>query len=200
MNVSNVLVTWQWNSSDSAPNCFNTTNITYHPEGGYESSRQLSDPAVNMTTLTGIQCNTSYTITVVATGGGHRREGVTVLPLQGILNICANIDCGHMMSITLGPHSLSAAVLSPTSVRLTWVAPCHTHQYHIYYRGTCGAYVDEGRVDTNHQEYTLGGLQGEINYTFTVNQSGFSGGRVLSTGPVYAKTFTTGKIQYNDVR
>ena len=88
MNVSNVLVTWQWNSSDSAPNCFNTTNITYHPEGGYESSRQLSDPAVNMTTLIGIQCNTSYTITVVATGGGHRREGVTVLPLQGGQNVC----------------------------------------------------------------------------------------------------------------
>ena len=83
MNVPNVLVTWQWNSSDSAPNCFNTTNITYHPEGGYESSHLLSDPAVNMTTLTDLQCNTSYTITVVATGGGHRREGVTVLPLQG---------------------------------------------------------------------------------------------------------------------
>ena len=191
MNVSNVLVTWWWNSSGSASNCFNTTNIIYHPEGGYKSSRQLSDSAVNKTTLTGLQCNTSYTITVVATGGGHRREGVTVLPLQGILNVCANIDCGHMMSITLGPHSLSAAVLSPTSVRLTWGAPCHTQQYHIYYRGACGV---EKRLNTNHPEYTLNGLQEGMNYTFTVNQSGFSGGRVLSTGPVYAKTFTTGII------
>ena len=102
-----------------------------------------------------------------------------------------------MMSITLGPHSLSAAVLSPTSVHLTWVAPCHTQRYHIYYRGACGSYVAEGRLDTDYQEYTLNGLQEGINYTFTVNQTGFSGGRVLSTGPVYAKTFTAGKRQYN---
>ena len=101
-----------------------------------------------------------------------------------------------------GPRSLSAAVPSPTSVRLTWVAPCHTQQYHIYYRGTCGTYVNDIRVDTNQQEYTVDGLQGYtvdglqggINYTFTVNQSGFSGGRVLSTGPAYVKTFTAGMI------
>ena len=93
-----------------------------------------------------------------------------------------------------GPQNLSAAVLTSTSVHLTWVAPCHTQQYHIYYRGTCGTYVDEERLNANHQEYTLGGLQGGINYTFTVNQSGFSGGRVFSTGLVYAKTFTTGMM------
>ena len=97
-----------------------------------------------------------------------------------------------MMSITVGPQSLSAAVLSPTSVRLTWVAPCHTQQYHIYYRGTCGSYVDEGSLNTSHQEYKVDGLQEDINYTFIVNQSGFSGGRVLSTGPMYAKTFAAG--------
>ena len=83
-------------------------------------------------------------------------------------------------------------MLSPTSVHLTWVAPCHTQQYHIYYIGTCGPYVDEGRVDTRHQEYTLNGLQEDMNYRLTVNQSGFSGGRVLSTSPVYARTFTAG--------
>ena len=37
-------------------------------------------------------------------------------------------------------------------------------------------------------------LQEGINYSFTVNQSGFSGGRVVSTGPVYARTFTAGRI------
>ena len=93
----------------------------------------------------------------------------------------------------IGPQSLSAAVLSPTSVHLTWVAPCHTQQYNIYYRGMCAwAYVEEGSVDTDRQEHTFDGLQEGINYTFTVNQTGFSGGRVFSTGPVYAKTFTTG--------
>ena len=91
-----------------------------------------------------------------------------------------------MVSITAGPQDLSAAVLSPTSVYLTWVAPCDTQQYHIYYRGTCGTYVDEDSLDTSRTEYKLNELQEGINYTFTVNQTGFGGGRVLSTGPVYA--------------
>ena len=102
------------------------------------------------------------------------------------------------MSIPSGPHSLSAAVLSSTSVHLTWVAPCHTQQYHIHYRGRCGSYVDEGRLETDHQEHTVNGLQEDINYSFTVNQSGFSGGRVFSTGSVYARTFTAGKYRYHD--
>ena len=95
-------------------------------------------------------------------------------------------------SVAIGLQNLSATLLSPTSIHLMWVAPCHTHQYHIYYRGTCGTYVDEGRLDTDHQEYTFDGLQEGVNYSFTVSQTGFSGGRVLSTGPVYARTFTEG--------
>ena len=86
MNASSARVTWQWNSSSPAPNCFNTTTVTYHPEGGGESSLQLSDPAATEATLTNLQCNTNYTITVVTTAGEHRRESVAFLPLQGILN------------------------------------------------------------------------------------------------------------------
>ena len=110
------------------------------------------------------------------------------------LSVCDGNSC-HMMSIFLGPRSLSVTVLFPTSVHLTWVAPCHTQQYHIYYRGTCGAY---GSLNTSNQEYTFERLQDGINYTFTVNQSGFSGGRVFSTGPVYARTFTAGKYRYDN--
>ena len=99
-----------------------------------------------------------------------------------------------MWSIIVGPRNLTAAVLSPTSVHLRWVAPCHTHQYHIYYRGTCGSYVDEGRFDTDRQEYRFHGLQEGMNYSFTVTQPGFSGGEVLSTQPVYARTFTAGMM------
>ena len=47
-------------------------------------------------------------------------------------------------------------------------------------------------MGTDRQEHTFDGLQEGINYTFTVNQTGFSGGRVFSTGPVYVNTFTTG--------
>ena len=48
-------------------------------------------------------------------------------------------------------------------------------------------------MDTDRQEYTLDGLQEGVNYSFSVNQTGFSGGGVLPTGPVYARTFTAGK-------
>ena len=85
INASSVRVVWQWTSSDPAPNCFNTTTVTYHPEGGGESSLQLSNPAATKATLTDLQKNRCYTITVVATAGEHRREGVTFLPLQGVV-------------------------------------------------------------------------------------------------------------------
>ena len=86
INASSLKVAWRWTSSGPAPNCFNTTTVTYHPEGGDESSLQLSDPAATEATLTDLQCNTNYTITVVATAGEYRREGVArtvYLPQQG---------------------------------------------------------------------------------------------------------------------
>jgi len=85
-----------------------------------------------------------------------------------------------MVSITAGLQNLSAAVLSPTSVYLTLVAPCD-------YRGTCGTYVDEG---TSHTEYTF---DEDINYAFIINQTGFGGGRA-STGSVYAMTSISGMM------
>ena len=60
--------------------------MTYRPEGIGESSLQLNDPAATEATLTDLQCNTNYTITVVATAGEHRRKGVMLLPLQGMLH------------------------------------------------------------------------------------------------------------------
>ena len=88
MGDSSVRVAWRWTSSGPAPNCFNTTTVAYHPEGGSESSLQLSDPAATGATLTDLQNNTCYTITVVATAGGYRREGVTFIQQQGILYSC----------------------------------------------------------------------------------------------------------------
>ena len=95
MNASSVRVIWQWSSSGPAPDCFNTTSVTYHPEGGGESSLQLSDPAANETTLTDLQCNTNYTVTVVATAGEYRREGVASIVLQGKLQ-CVSINLWHL--------------------------------------------------------------------------------------------------------
>ena len=172
--------------------------MTYRPEGGNQSSlQQLSDPAATEVTLTNLQCNTSYAITVVATAGEHGRESEAFLLSPGA--VCEKLECFKFMethvycshiSISSGPQRLSVTVLSSTSVHLTWVALCNTQQYQIYYRGTCGTY---GRLNASNQEYTFKKLQEGINYSFIVNQSGFSGGRVFSTGQVYAKTFTAGK-------
>ena len=95
-SISTVRVAWQWTSSGSAPNCFNTTTVTYRPEGGSESSLQLSDPAATETTLTSLQCNTNYIITVVATAGIHRRERTVFLPVQGKALILWKIHCSAM--------------------------------------------------------------------------------------------------------
>ena len=45
----------------------------------------LPAAAATEATLTDLQCNSNYTIAVVATAGEHRREGVAFLPQQGIL-------------------------------------------------------------------------------------------------------------------
>jgi len=94
-------------------------------------------------------------------------------------------------SITLGPWNLSAALLSYLNTSDMGGSLPHIPVPHLLLRD-CGSYVHKGRLDTDNQEHTFDGLQKGTNYSFTVNQTGFSGGRVLSTGPVYARTFTAG--------
>ena len=64
--------------------------MTYQPEGGGESSIQLSDPAATEATLAIHQCNTNYTVTVVATAGEHRREGVAFFIPPGTMK-CSSV-------------------------------------------------------------------------------------------------------------
>ena len=97
-SASTVRITWQWTSSDPAPDCFNTTTVTYHPEGGGRLSLKLSDPAATEATLTDLQCNTNYTVTVVATAGEHRREGVAKVQ-QSTYNLILNIN----LKVIAGP-------------------------------------------------------------------------------------------------
>ena len=101
-------------------------------------------------------------------------------------------SCLSLCIYPAGPPNVTVSVLSPTSVHLTWLSPCNTQEYNIYYRGTCGAYLDEGRFSADQQQHTFDGLQEGINYTFTVNQTEFGGGIALSTGPLYITSFTAG--------
>ena len=117
-NVSTVRVTWQWTSSDPATYCFNTTSVIYCPEGGGELSLQLSDPAATEATLTDLQCNTNYTVTVVATAGEHRREGVAGFPLilEGTVVL---LDVYMTWGVKLETHIITAG-------GTFWVADCIT--------------------------------------------------------------------------
>ena len=113
LNASSARVTWQWTSSGPAPNCFNTTTVTYRPEGGGESSLQLSDPAATEATLTGLQCNTNYTITVVATAEKYKTEGVALFStLQGSYTIFSYLEVCNIYVINycrpLEPLSICA--------------------------------------------------------------------------------------------
>ena len=90
-NVSTVRVTWQWTSSDPAPDCFNTTSVIYRPEGGGELSLQLSDQAATEATLTDLQCGTSYTITVHTSSGSTDTRSaprIVSVPERGIVYRC----------------------------------------------------------------------------------------------------------------
>ena len=111
MNTSSVRVAWRWTSSGPAPNCFNITRVTYRPEGGDESSLQLSDPAATAATLTDLQCNTRYTITVVATAGVHRRENMSIpkmvfVPPRGMyIDVLSCRGCGILYHCTISSSS-----------------------------------------------------------------------------------------------
>ena len=116
MNASSVRITWQWSSLGPPPDCFNTTHVTYRPEGDDEFSLQLSDPAATGVTLTDLRNNTNYTITVVATAGEYRRESMArtvLLPQQGIeledLCICVLTHvstCGHFRIVQIHASQL----------------------------------------------------------------------------------------------
>ena len=154
--------------------------MTYCPDGGGESSLQLSDPAATEAIiLTDLQCNTSYTITVVATAGEYRKEGVMLLPPEGVCciagGLCLLWSCKKCRSLYRSTEPLSNCAVSYINTSDMGGSLPHT-AYHIYYRWTCGTYVDEGRVDTDRLEHTFDGLQKGVNYSFTVTQTGFSGG------------------------
>ena len=85
-NTSSVRVAWQWTSPGPALDCFNTTTVTYRPEGGSESFLQLSDPTATEATLTDLHCSTSYTISIHTSSGSTdtRSAPSTVsLPARG---------------------------------------------------------------------------------------------------------------------
>ena len=125
MDSSSVRIAWQWSSSGPAPKCFNATSVTYHPEGGDESSLQLSDPTATEATLTDLHCSINYTITVVSTAGGHRKEVAAFFLLQGMLN--TGMEACAICSIVV----TCCLSLSTTQVHRMLQYPCYLPPQYI---------------------------------------------------------------------
>ena len=83
---TSIRVSWEW-SRQGVPTCVNRLRVDYQPEGGSLMMYTVDNTTATSAILPNLQCNTTYNITVVATGGEQRRESVAVtayLPLQGI--------------------------------------------------------------------------------------------------------------------
>ena len=185
MNFTSVRVVWQWTRSSPGPSCFNTTTVTYHPEGGGGSSLQLSNPVATETTLTDLQCNTNYTITVVATAGEHERRSVArtvFVPLQGILHhihlcIKAIWKLYHLSILdTPVPVGVRAEVTANnTSIRVSWqwsrkdVLMCvDLVNITVHYRPEGGSLMMYTVDNTTVTSATLPNLQCNTQYTVWV--------------------------------
>ena len=101
--------------------------MTYRAEGGDESSLQLSDPAATEATLTDLQCNINYTISVVTIAGEHRRESVeetVALPVQGLdVHNINRPTKSHALQVILTPlptRANTCAKSQPFSVRASY--------------------------------------------------------------------------------
>ena len=183
--ASSVRVAWQWTSSGSAPNCFNTTTVTYCPEGGGKSSLQLSDPAATESTLTDLQCNTTYTITVVATAGEHRRKSVArtvYLPLQGIylsmhVHLCKLVlwkwVTFESQIIPVPVRVRAEATADNTSVRVSWKWSCRgvpmdINHIRVHYQPEGGSLMMYTVDNTTATSATLSNLLCNTEYTIWV--------------------------------
>ena len=185
MNPSTVMVVWQWTKSGAAPDCINATHVTYHPEGGGEFSLQLSDPTATEATLTGLQCNTSYTITVVATAGEHERMSVArtaFVPLQGTLWPMYQyliVTENHFSLLDIPTPDEVRAEVTPdnTSIRVSWewshqgVLMC-VNFVRVHYRLEEDSLMVYPVDNTTATSATLPSLQCNTKYTISVHARG----------------------------
>ena len=70
------------------PMCIDLVRVHYQSEGGSLMMHTVDNTTATSATLTNLQCNTCYTIIVVLSAGGHRRESVertVFVPQRGTL-------------------------------------------------------------------------------------------------------------------
>ena len=77
INTRDVRVTWQWKQSETLSSCY-STYVRYQPQGGNISSLRMKKSNATSVDLTGLQCDTTYKITVAVTIYRHERNHIIV--------------------------------------------------------------------------------------------------------------------------
>ena len=80
------MVSWEW-SRQGVLMCVDLVRVNYRPEGGSLMMYTVSNTTATSATLSNLQCNTEYTISVYASGGQTGKTSVhrmVYLPARGM--------------------------------------------------------------------------------------------------------------------
>ena len=80
---TSIRVSWEWSSQDELA-CLDSVIINYQPEGGSLMNYPLDSATATSTILSNLQCNTQYTISVLARGGVLSNITMAYLPARGM--------------------------------------------------------------------------------------------------------------------
>ena len=83
---TSIRVLWEW-SRQGWLTCLDSVRVDYQPEGGSLMMYTVDNATATRATLSNLQCNTQYTISVYAEGGRTGSRSVTrvvSLPARGI--------------------------------------------------------------------------------------------------------------------
>ena len=88
---TSVRVSWQW-SHQGLLMCVDLVTVHYQPEGGSLMMYTVSNTTATSATLSNLQCNTKYTIWVVASNAGQTEKKSTPkmvsIPARGMNTAC----------------------------------------------------------------------------------------------------------------
>ena len=106
---TSIRVLWEW-SRQGLLMCLDSVRVDYQPEGGSLMMYTVDNATATSATLSNLQCNTQYTISVYAMVGriGIRSDTrVVSLPARGIVAADRHLLLPHSIHITLYPSSPS---------------------------------------------------------------------------------------------
>ena len=89
---TSIRVLWEW-SDQGVLMCLDSVRVDYQPEGGSLMMYTVDSATATSATLSNLQCNTQYTISVYAEGGrtGNRSVSKLVsLPARGIVALTSS--------------------------------------------------------------------------------------------------------------